>query len=635
MYKLLFILFVCAALPLLVFSQEPVVNVIQTPDTSVKYAVGDLLTLPASVQPYVRYLSLYNVPKSNRREVARLVSFTINSLSKRSKEIPVFVGASDETLIRINLKDYDIDPSQWDELGRKGSGPKAFPEPYFHAFATRIDEETVQNTFEKYPEIVLSWHVNYATARAQSAAKLRPMAIFFGNGANGYRSLVTDGFTDEISRILARQYVSVYIDTSTADGKSLAEQFEVPSGLVISDRTGKQQVFWHKGTLSRAVLIGHLNSYGGAYVDQVRIEKVTEIVPTGKVQRTQELLSAPWLDATAVQFLVKGTQSQFPILRADWFIVYSTVEPAYHKILGLGETEADFEKVVFADNELAKKARSQHKAVVIKSSVARNNRTLTRSPTFTNGYFWISHDTLTSVNDRNYVQNLLDEKFDATEIIATLPNGLQAYFVADGKGKRLDKADNEIATDHLSADKIVRTGRSCIYCHAPGINPIQDEVRTLNKKLLSREQVMLLVAREDDYYRIKDLFDSNLDKQIIRDQQIYADAIGEITGSSPTVIAKSYFNMWEGYSEYLLTKNTMAVELGITVAELDKYARLSNDPLFLGLVADPPRPVRRDQFERSFQDFLILTIRARANERPGVAPAIILDEHELKSKKKK
>lgn len=506
-----------------------------TPDSSIRYAMGDMATIPADVQPYIRYLSLYNIPKIKRREVAQTVSFVINSLSKRKKMyIPVFVGASDETVIRLNLRDYDIDPKVWDELGRTGSGPKAFPEPYFHAAAVKIEAGVRETTVKK----------------------------------------------------------------------------------------------------TRQVKTGYLirNSYG-QLEPQYRTEEYDEVIRVENPSKNTLVTAAPWLDSTTISLLCKASQSEYPILRADWFIIYSTLDPIYHKFLDFGETEEAFDLAIFADTKLAEKARSQIKSVVVKSGVARNNRTILRSFTFTGGYKWETRDALKSTDDRNYVQNFLHEKFDAKEIIATLPNGLQGYFVTDGKGKRQDKADNEVATDYMAADKIVRTARSCIYCHSSGILSITDEIRTLNKKLTNREQIMLLVTKEEDAYRIEDLFGTPLDPQIVRDQQIYADAIGQATGLTPQKNSQQFFGIWEGYMENLMTREQISLDCGITLQELDRYARLSNDPLFLGLVMDPIRPVRRDHFEQAYQSFMVMMIRARANEQPAPTPVIIMPPEKLNSKK--
>ena len=201
--------------------------------------------------------------------------------------------------------------------------------------------------------------------------------------------------------------------------------------------------------------------------------------------------------SSRVRRLITKTQSQSPIMRAHWF-VNALLPPFYYNFLRIGTKAKDFENLIFTDEKLAKKARGQDKAVVVQSLVARNNRTLTRSPTFTNGYYWVSHDSLTSVDDRQYVQNILDEKFDATEDIGSLPNGLQAYFLTDGQGNTLDSANPDIAIDNESIDRIVRNGRSCIICHAVGIKSINDEVRSLTKKLQNREQVKLLIADKND-----------------------------------------------------------------------------------------------------------------------------------------
>src|SRR5579859_2350096 len=143
--RFIIILSIFTIITSLVISAQPDVppptETIYTPDSSMQFAVADLNSIPPTLQPFMRYLSLYNIPKLQRKSIGRDVSFAIHSLSRRRKpHIPVFVGGSDETVIRINLRDYDIPRSAWDNLGRKGSGPKPFPEPYFHAFG---QEETV------------------------------------------------------------------------------------------------------------------------------------------------------------------------------------------------------------------------------------------------------------------------------------------------------------------------------------------------------------------------------------------------------------------------------------------------------------------------------------------------------------
>jgi hypothetical protein len=522
-----------------VLAQPPVKDaplvktIIYTPDSSARLAAADLATIPEKERIYIRYLSLYNIPKAKRADVAKIVSFIINSLGTRRKiYIPMFVGGSDETVIRLNMDDYEWKTQAWEDLGAKGSGPKSLvtanPEPYFHAYIEKITpgEGVVKKAKKKVTKKIP-----------------REKQVFAGywNGQPRYK----------------------------------IEKYE--------ETVEKEEI-------------------------------VEERIPGENKKRV--LAGAPWLHAESWIYLIKETQSEFPILRADWFLVNASVPPAYYDFLKLGKKQEDFEKLIFANEKLAKQARSQDKAVVITSTVARNNRTLTRSPTFTNGYYWVSHDSKTSVDERQYIQNLLNEKFDATEDIGSLPNGLQAYFLTDGKNNRLDFADPDVAIDNTAVDRVVRSGRSCIICHAEGIRPIEDEVRTLTKKLQNADQVRLLVTDRKDHRKIEDLFSSDLDKQIIKDNNLYAEAVAYTNGLKTEINAKLYSEIYNTYAETLLTKEIVARDLGIPLVDLEKHIRLSSDPVVLGLTKVPIRPVRIDQWERSFQGIMLIIMAQKMNAVP-------------------
>src|SRR5262252_7372259 len=527
-------------------------EVLYTPDTSVKFALADLASIDPSIQPYIRYLSLYNVPKVHRQKIGETVSFVINSLSTRRQiYIPVFVGGSDSTVIRLNLKDYNIDPKQWDKLGKEGSGVRPFPDHYFHILLSETNCNFMDKNGIKYTKP----GGNKTTTKTEKKKVQKKVER---------QKQVFTGYYDQLRR-------PIY------ETKTVTETIEVEEEVPVQEVVA-----------------------GGAIFTQ-----------------------APWLDPVAIAQLITLANSECPILRADWFIVNATVPPAYYNFLGLGKKEKDFENLVFANEELAKKARSQFKAVVVQSMVARNNRTLTRSPTFTNGYYWASHDVLTSTNDKNFLINFLHEKFDASEIIGTLPNGLQAYFVSDGKGNRLDFANPDVAIDNTSVDRIVRTGRSCMICHAEGIKPIEDNIRLLNRKLTSLESVRLMVTDEEQAYQVVDLFGSDLDKQIVKDQQIYHDAIGLTNGLHAPDNGKQFGIIWDAYQEWNLTKEVICRECVCTPQQLEQYIRLSNDPVILGLIKLPIRPVRRDQFEQSYGSFMLLIQVARSQgAQPAVTPAI-------------
>lgn len=523
-YILWLILMFCAIAPAFILAQDnlpkqAVAVKLYTPDSSVRFAAADIATLSAEEAKYTRYLSLYNIPPERRKEYGQTISFVVNSLSTRRRVyIPIFVGGTDETLIRINIENYEWDMQAWENLGKKGSGIRPTAEPYFHALIEKINALT------------------------------------------------------------------------KSERRTITKKNKVETGYV--------------------------NQQGQKLYREVEVQEEIDVEVEGDPVKNKVLAAAPWVDPGAIAALIKATYSETPIMRADWFIVNATLPPAYFEFLRLGDDIKDFENLIFTDQKLAEKARSQFKAVVVTSIVARNNRTLLRSPTFTNGYYWQSHDSLSSIDDRQYVQNILKEKFDATEDIGTLPNGLQAYFLTDSKGKRLDFANPDIAIDNTAQDRMVRTGRSCMICHSEGIKQIDDEIRTLTKKLQNKEAIKLLITNKADAYRIDDLFGTDLDKQIVKDQNIFAEAVAETTGLQPIVNGKQYANIYDWYAEHLLTREDVIREVGLPPALLEKYVRLSNDNVILGLIKEPIRPIRRDQWERSFQGFMIVVIAAQQGAVP-------------------
>lgn len=509
---------------------------IYSPDSSVQYALADLAGIPEEHQPYIRYLSMYNLPAVDRKKAAQTVSFVVNSLSRRKQiRIPVYVGNSGETVIRINLFDYDIDPKDWDDLGKNGSGIKPVPDPYFHAFKEKIVPP---------PPVEVDKKVTKTRSVTKYRTELRYDPRFGGQ-----------------------------------------VQVQVP----------------YQATEE--------------YTETVKAE-----APGNPAEATKEkiLVDAPWINAAAIAKLRIWTKSEFPVLRADWFTTNAIQPPAYYKFFKLGNNLKDFEKLVGANLDESLRLRGADKAMVVTSSVARNNRTITRSGTLNGGYIWITNDSLKSVDDRQYAVNLLNAKFDATEVLATLPNRLYVWFLTDGAGKRVDFANPDVAIDSTAADKIVRCGRSCMICHSDGIRPIEDEVRKITELLTNKAQVRLLVPDKKDYEQIVDLFGGNLDKQAVRDAQIYADAVAEANGLDMRKNATQLGFYYDRYAETLLTREMAARECGLTMEDFEKYIKLSTDNVVLGFTKDPIRPVRRDQWERSFQEFMLLLITAK--ERPVPVP---------------
>ena len=83
----------------------------QTPASELRAAVADVERLPADVRPGVRYLSLYAIPPERRAEATRVVSYTLNSLSRtRAIFQPTEITP---TLLRFSISNFVADGNEF------------------------------------------------------------------------------------------------------------------------------------------------------------------------------------------------------------------------------------------------------------------------------------------------------------------------------------------------------------------------------------------------------------------------------------------------------------------------------------------------------------------------------------------
>jgi hypothetical protein len=125
-----------------------------------------------------------------------------------------------------------------------------------------------------------AWQNDYRQAKLQASEFGKPLAVLIGSGKKGWDSVAQGSIDENIARLLNTKYVCVYIDTDTASGKKLAEAFEVKEkGLVISDRAGSTQAFYHNGDLSQNTLTKALEKYSDANRVALSTETVLEVDP--------------------------------------------------------------------------------------------------------------------------------------------------------------------------------------------------------------------------------------------------------------------------------------------------------------------------------------------------------------------
>jgi hypothetical protein len=292
--------------------------------------------------------------------------------------------------------------------------------------------------------------------------------------------------------------------------------------------------------------------------------------------------------------LMQATNSDAPILRADWFIAKAFTSSMYYKLLGASDLE-QFKKLICLDDETVKRINGEQAGVVYLSSVARECRVIIRSPTLT-GFAW-SVISQKAGDDRNLLQSILEPKYDSIQMFGTIPNGLLAYFIADAKGRQLEYMSPDVAVDMHADTRLLRAGVSCIRCHVTGIQDFTDEIRELAHK----NKIVMLGNNQKDKNKITDLFGSSLPFK--HDQDKYAKVIAKVNGWKVEDNARRFALAIKGYEDSLKDLSFMAKEVGLSLEKFKDFCRLSSRHHLLQLTTKEFRPIHRDQWEALFGDF--------------------------------
>jgi tetratricopeptide (TPR) repeat protein len=209
-------------------------------------------------------------------------------------------------------------------------------------------------------------------------------------------------------------------------------------------------------------------------------------------------------------YCVEATQCRMPWVRGDWFVAAASRPPLYHEVLQLPARERDLEAMLRIDTAEAIRQERVARAGFNGSGVSRNNRLIERHESGRVVY-WKSYDFAGNTGRQNLFAQPLGPasplsprgrevggegsegfRHDGGEIIFNLPNGLQAYMLADAQGRRIDKGPTAIVSDPKRPDRAVENGLSCMSCHARGMIDKADQVREhveKNATAFSKEDV--------------------------------------------------------------------------------------------------------------------------------------------------
>ena len=125
------------------------------------------------------------------------------------------------------------------------------------------------------------WQTDYNAAKMIALNQHKPMAVFIGEGIEGWKKLSPEvTFDGIINETLANGFVALYVDKSTDGGKALADVFGMSdhTGLVISDKDVNKQAFSHSGTVPANDLAIVLTKYSHETAPVVQTQDIVQPV---------------------------------------------------------------------------------------------------------------------------------------------------------------------------------------------------------------------------------------------------------------------------------------------------------------------------------------------------------------------
>lgn len=185
------------------------------------------------------------------------------------------------------------------------------------------------------------------------------------------------------------------------------------------------------------------------------------------------------------------TATRKPWLHFDNFVDLVNEAKLYYQFLNIPKTQFELTQKLGVDYALD--LRNLDATLMGNNDsllTTQKNRLISRHDSL-DGYYYQSYDILPAGVDPTknlYAFPFLREvgsarnfRFDASEVLYSLPNGLMAGALFDAKGNRIDIADPNIVVDSESPvppRPQIAAGISCHRCHANGINPLKDEIRS-------------------------------------------------------------------------------------------------------------------------------------------------------------
>jgi hypothetical protein len=265
--------------------------------------------------------------------------------------------------------------------------------------------------------------------------------------------------------------------------------------------------------------------------------------------------------AKSLGVLQEDTNTNVPLIKADWFVANASKAPLYYSMLGISADFKTFESKMGISLVNNVKSGNVIRAGFNDSLPSEQNRVIERHSVGSSSFLWRSYEFETS--DGN--QNIFDKPMgpqgtghpnsfrdDGGEFIFSLNNGFFAFAIYGKDGNRLNIAPSKEGEEDIIA------GQSCMSCHNNGLINKQDMVI---KEAGSRG---ILDSQIEAIYVSHSKFKSQIDK----DSDSYKDALNQAN-----VNTKRKDPVFRVAKKYLLDVSTgqAAAEIGVQRSVLEGH----------------------------------------------------------------
>ena len=291
-------------------------------------------------------------------------------------------------------------------------------------------------------------------------------------------------------------------------------------------------------------------------------------------------------------------KSDIPSVHVDWFVAQASLPPLYHELLSLPLTDRELETRLEVDvlrNLLNAPGVRVWRAGTNNSGVSNNNRVIERHIS-RYGAYWKSYDFAGSVGTQNIFTHPLNFTHDGGEVIFSLPNGLQGYYLANASGFRLDAAPINIVSNPAASDPTVRNGLSCLGCHTEGMKTFEDQVRSVIESnatpAYDKAQALRLYVEQSD-----------MDARLGEDMDRYRVALTKTGGAVGDIEPISRFHeVFQGPVDAAYAAAVVGLETEAFQEKIRENIGLQNIGL---LVLDSENgSMKRDTWTSSFRDII-------------------------------